>query len=48
MLLANERWAQHVMDPTIKDDDDGAMDGLAIDDARQVPAGWPDQDIFAH
>ena len=44
MLLADERRPQHVVDAAIEDDDDRPIDRLAIDDAREVRAGRPDQE----
>ena len=44
MLLADQRRPQQVVDAAIEDDDRRAIDRLAVDDARQVRAGRPDEE----
>ena len=44
VLLPDQDRPQHVVDAAVEDDDRRALDGLAVDDARQVGARRPDEE----
>ena len=44
MLLADERGPQDMVDAAVEDDDRRPVDGLAVDDAREIGPGRADQE----